>query len=106
MNNWTDSIYLVSYDKTKDSDGFSTLEEKRSVEIPANFKRITRAEEEHSKIMGYTANLVVELMKVNYNHEPDLIDVRTSRKYAIRRAYESSSEIIQLTCSDISRKNG
>lgn len=105
MNNWRDSIYLVSYTSTKDSDGFEVEDENKTQEIPANFKSVTRAEEEHSKVMGYTAELVVEIMKCNYDGQEVLIDGDTEKKYAIKRTFEISSEVIQLTCSDISKKN-
>ena len=106
MNNWKDAIILVSYTTTKDSDGFPVVVENKTKAIPANFKTVTRAEEEHSKIMGYTAELIVEMMKCNYNNQEDLIDYCTNKKYAIKRIYEKTSEIIELTCSDVSRKNG
>jgi len=106
MNNWINAIYLVSYTSTKDSDGFPVEVENKTDEIPANFKSVTRAEEEHSKIMGYNAELVVEILKCNYDNQPVLIDSYTDKKYAIRRTYDVSSEVIQLTCSDIVKKNG
>lgn len=106
VNNWTDAIYLVTLDSTKDSDGFDEEIETKSELIPANFKSITRSEEEHSKIMGYNASLVVQIMLCNYNNQELLIDDYTNKKYAIERTYPVSSEIIELTCSDISRKNG
>lgn len=106
MNNWKDAIYLVSITSTKDPDGFNVEVENKTELIPANFKSVTRAEEEHSKIMGYNAELVVEIMLCNYNNQPLLIDGTTNKKYAIERTYSPSSELIELTCSDVSRKNG
>lgn len=106
MNNWKDAIYLVSIISTKDSDGFDVEVENKTELIPANFKSVTRAEEEHSKVMGYNAELVVEIMLCNYDNQPLLIDGVTNKKYAIERAYPTSSELIELTCSDVSRKNG
>lgn len=106
MNNWKDAIYLVSYTTTKDSDGFPVVVENRTKPIPANFKSVTRAEEEHSKIMGYTAELIVEIMLCNYSGQEELIDCYSNKKYAIKRTFETSSELIELTCSDVSRKNG
>lgn len=106
MNNWKDAIYLVSYTTTKDSDGFPVVVANKSKPIPANFKSVTRAEEEHSKIMGYTAELIVEIMLCNYSGQEELIDCYSNKKYAIKRTFEKTSEIIELTCSDVSRKNG
>lgn len=106
MNNWKDAIYLVSYTTTKDSDGFPVVVMNKSEQIPANFKSVTRAEEEHSKIMGYTAELIVEIMLCNYSGQEELIDCCSNKKYAIKRTFEETSEVIQLTCSDVSRKNG
>ena len=106
MNNWKDAIVLVSYTTTKNSNGFPVEVEHKTKPIPANFISITRAEEEHSKIMGYTAELVVELMKCNFDNKYTvLIDYVNSKKYEIKRAYDKSSEIVQLTCSDVSRKH-
>lgn len=106
MNNWVDAIKLVSLTSTKDSDGFEVEVETETDKIPANFISVTRAEEEHSKIMGYNAELVVEILSCNYNNEPLLINCKNNKKYAIKRTYEISSEVIQLTCSDTSKKNG
>lgn len=106
MNNWTDAIVLVSYTSTKDSDGFPVDVETRTEPIPANFKSVTRAEEEHSKIMGYNAELIVELMKCNYSGQPVLIDYETNKKYEIKRIYEATSELINITCSTVSKKHG
>ena len=106
MNNWKDAIILVSYTSTKNSNGFLVEVENKTKPIPANFISITRAEEEHSKIMGYTAELVVELMKCNFDKKyTTLIDFVSNSKYEIKRVYEKSSEIVQLTCSDVSRKH-
>ena len=106
MNNWKDAIVLVSYTSTKDSDGFSVDVETRTGPIPVNFKSVTRAEEEHSKIMGYNAELIVELMKCNYSGQPVLIDYETNKKYEIKRTYETTSELLELTCSTVSKKHG
>ena len=106
MNNWKDSVFLLSYIKTKDKDGISIEEAIKSQEIPANFINVTRQEEQHSKIMGYTASLVVEIMLCNYDNQEYLIDPSTNKKYLIKRSYSVSSEVIQLTCSDISKKHG
>lgn len=106
MNNWKNAIELVSYIVTKDSDGFPETIENKTKPIPANFKSVTRAEEEHSKIMGYNAELIVDIMKCNYNNQEELIDYDTNKKYSIKRTYEKTSEILELTCSNVSRKNG
>ena len=106
MNNWKDSVFLLSYIKKKDKDGISIEEEIKSQEIPANFINVTRQEEQHSKIMGYTASLVVEIMLCNYDNQEYLIDPSADKKYLIKRSYSVSSEVIQLTCSDISKKHG
>ncbi len=106
MRNWVDAIKLVSLTSTKDSDGFEVEVETETDKIPANFKSVTRAEEEHSKIMGYNAELVVEILSCNYNNQPLLINCKNNKKYAIQRTFEVTSEVIQLTCSDVSKKNG
>lgn len=105
MTNWTNAIYLVSYKETKDDDGFSKPSEIKTDPIPARFLSLTRAEEEHSKIMGYNAEMIVEIMKCNYDNQSVLIDCDTNKKYVIKRCYATSSEILQLTCSDISREH-
>ena len=106
MNNWKDAIYLVSITSTKDSDGFDVEVENKTELIPANFKSVTRSEEEHSKVMGYNASLIVEIMLCNYDNQTLLIDGTTNKKYTIERVYPTSSEIVELTCSDKSKKNG
>ena len=106
MNNWKDAIVLVSYTSTKNSNGFPVEVETRTKPIPANFKSVTRAEEEHSKIMGYTAELVVEIMLCNYDKKyTHLLDYSNNKLYEIKRTFEVSSEVIELTCSDVSRKH-
>lgn len=106
VNNWKDAVVLVSITSTKDSDGFDVEVENKTRPIPANFKSVTRAEEEHSKIMRYNAELVVEIMTCNYSNQELLIDYQSNKKYAIKRTYEKTSEILELTCSDVSKKNG
>ena len=56
--------------------------------------------------MGYNAELVVEILSCNYNNQPLLINCKNNKKYAIQRTFEVTSEVIQLTCSDVSKKNG
>ena len=104
MNNWTDAITLISYTSTKDSDGFDVDVENRVEHIPANFKSVTRKEEEHSNLLGYKADLIVELMKCNYSNQKTLMDESNGKKYSIQRTYSKNSELIELTCSDLSRK--
>ena len=104
MNNWTDAITLISYISTKDSDGFDVDVEKLVEHIPANFKSVTRKEEEHSNLLGYRADLIVEIMKCNFSNQSTLMDEASGKKYAIQRTYSKSSETIELTCSDLSRK--
>ena len=104
MNNWTDAITLISYTSTKDSDGFDVDVENHVEHIPAQFKSVTRKEEEHSNLLGYKADLIVEIMKCNYSNEQTLMDESTGKKYSIQRTYSKSSETIELTCSDLSRR--
>ena len=100
-NNWVNAITLVSYTGTKDSDGFEVPVETMVEHIPAKFKSATRKDEEHSNKLGYTADLIVEMMTCNYSNQETLIDEATNKRYAIKRAYEKSPEIIELTCSDV-----
>ncbi len=102
--NWNHAISLISYKKTKDKDGFDIIEEIISNPIPANFKSITRAEEEHSKKLGYNADLMIEIMAVDYSNQETLLDVDTNKKYAIKRTYAISSEILQLTVTDLTKR--
>lgn len=106
--NWNHAISLISYKSFKDSDGFDNNEEIITEPIPANFKSVTRIEEEHSKKLGYNADLIIEIMLENYNAEETLIDVDTKKRYAIKRTYAKSSERIELIVSDLTRrqKNG
>lgn len=104
MNNWTDAITLISYTSTKDSDGFDVDVENHVEHIPAQFKSVTRKEEEHSNLLGYRADLIVEIMKCNFSNEETLMDESTGKKYKIQRTYSKNPETIELTCSDLSRK--
>ena len=56
--------------------------------------------------MVYNASLIVEIMLCNYGNQTLLIDGTTNKKYTIERVYPTSSEIVELTCSDKSKKNG
>jgi len=103
-SNWNHSISLVSYDVTTDADGFDKTTEKKREHIPANFKSVTRKEEEHSNLLGYSADLIVEIMAVNFLNEETLIDEDTNKRYAIKRVFFKTSEIIELTVSDITKR--
>ncbi len=103
-SNWNHAISLISYKKAKDKDGFDITEEVKSNPIPANFKSVTRAEEEHSKKLGYNADLMVEIMAVDYSSQETLIDIDTNKRYAIKRAYAISSEILELTVTDLTKR--
>ncbi len=100
-SNWNHAISLISYNKAKDKDGFEVTNEIVSDPIFANFKSVTRAEEEHSKKLGYNADLIIEIMAVDYNNEETLKDIDTQKKYAIKRTFAISSEILQLTATDL-----
>ena len=106
MNNWIDEISFVEYISSKDLDGFFESTEKVGEPIPANIKNITRTDEEHSKKMGYIAKLIVEVLACNYNAEKYLQDKKTLNIYEIKRTYYLSSEIIELTCSDVDKTHG
>ncbi len=103
-SNWNHAISLISYEKTKDKDGFEEMQEIESDPIPANFKSVTRAEEEHSKKLGYNADLMIEIMVVDYNDEETLIDADTKKRYAIKRTYAKSSEVLELTVTDLTKR--
>ena len=103
-SNWNHVISLISYSKAKDKDGFEIMQEKISDPIPAEFESVTRAEEEHSKQLGYNADLMVKIMAIDYNGESTLLDVDTNKKYAIKRTYAISSELLQLTVTDLTKR--
>ena len=103
-SNWNHAISLISYRKAKDTEGFEIMQEEVSNPIPANFKSVTRAEEEHSKNLGYNADLMVEIMAIDYNNQETLLDVDTNKKYAIKRVYAISSEKLQLTVTDLTKR--
>ena len=103
-SNWNHAISLISYKKAKDNDGFYDTEEFKSDPIPANFKSVTRAEEEHSKNLGYNADLMIEIMAVDYDDQETLIDADTNKRYAIKRSYAISSEILELTVTDLTKR--
>lgn len=102
--NWNHAISLISYSKVKDAEGFEIMQEIISNPIPANFKSVTRAEAEHSKNLGYNADLIIEVMAVDYNNEETLLDIDTKKKYAIKRVYAISSEKLQLTVNDLTKR--
>lgn len=103
-NNWNHSISLVSYDVITDDEGFDNTIEKKREHIPANFKSITRKEEEHSKLLGYNADLIIEIMSANFLNEETLIDEDSNKKYAIKRVFSRTSEVLELTVSDITKR--
>ena len=103
MNNWKDAIYLIKRTETiKDEDGFMKISEEKSDLIAANIIGVTRAEAEHANQLGYTADLEVEIMYVNYNNQ-ELLETEDKKRYVINRTYPKSSEILILTCSDVSK---
>ena len=103
-SNWNHAISLISYINTIDDDGFKKVTEKITEHIPSNFKSVTRAEEEHSKILGYNADLIIQIMACNFSNEETIIDEDTGKKYAIKRIFYKTSEIIELTVSDITKR--
>ena len=103
-SNWNHAITLISYNKTIDDEGFENVVEDRVENIPANFKSVTRAEEEHSKILGYNADLIIEILSCNFNNQVTVMDEDTNKKYAIKRVFFLNSEIIQLTVTDVTKR--
>lgn len=102
VNNWKDIVYFIKVSKDKkDKDGFPISEEDKSKPVVANIIGVTRAEEEHANKMGYTADLEVEIMSVNYNNQ-EILETEDGNRYRIRRTYPKTSEILSLTCSNIS----
>lgn len=102
--NWNHAITLISYTNTKDKDGFDIITENKSKPIPASFESVTRAEEEHSKKLGYNADMVIEIMAINYNNEETLIDEDTKKRYAIKRVFFTTSEKLKLTVTDLTKR--
>jgi len=102
--NWNQSISLISYDVTIDDDGFEKITEKKRKNIPANFKSVTRKEEEHSNLLGYNADLIIEILSANFLNEETLIDESTNKRYAIKRIFYKTSELIELTVSDTTKR--
>ena len=105
MNNWSDSITLVSYDTTKDKDGFENRIPVLIEHVPANFKSVTRKEEEHANNLKYKADVVIEIMKANYSDQETLIDEKNGKTYAIKRTYAKTSELLEMTCSDLTKRS-
>lgn len=103
-NNWNHAISLITYEKTKDKDGFDIVKESITEHIPANFMSVTRAESEHSKKLGYKADMVVEIMAINYTNEETLIDEDTQKRYAIKRVFSVTSEKLELTVTDLTKR--
>lgn len=102
MNNWKDIVYFIKINKNnKDGDGFPIPEETKSDPIVSNIIGVTRAEEEHANKMGYTADLEVEIMSVNYDNQ-EILETEDGNRFRIRRTYPKTSEILSLTCSNIS----
>ena len=84
MNNWKDIVYFIKVNKDKkDKDGFPITEE------------------EHANKMGYTADLELEIMTINYDNQ-EILEVENGNRFRIRRTYPKTSEILILTCSNIS----
>lgn len=51
--------------------------------------------------MGYTADLELEIMTINYDNQ-EILEVENGNRFRIRRTYPKTSEILILTCSNIS----
>lgn len=97
---WNDSIKLpYGYEETTDEDGFTTKIPSFIGGIPANFKSTTRADETLANQVGYTADVVIEIMSCNYNGQEVLVDEKSDKEYDIKRTHEVyGKETIELTC--------
>jgi len=104
MNNWNESIALVSYVSSKDKDGFEIQVPIKVEHIPARFKSVSRKEEEHANNLKYRADVVTQIMKVNYSDQETLIDEKNNKTYAIKRVFVKTPEIIELVCSDLTKR--
>ena len=57
--------------------------------------------------MGYDASITVELLFCNYDQKyTHIVDTIENKEYEIKRVYKKTSEILEITCSDISKNHG
>ena len=97
---WNDSIKLPNgYTVVTDDDGFDKKTAIFTDGIPANFKSTTRADETLANQVGYTADVIIEVMACNYDKQSELVDERDRKPYDIKRTHEVyGKETIELTC--------
>jgi hypothetical protein len=97
---WNDSIKLPNgYTETTDVDGFILKTPLYISGIPANFLSATRSDETLANQIGYTADVIIEIMECNYSGQNILIDEKDEKEYEIKRSHKAPrKEIIQLTC--------
>lgn len=100
MNNWNKSITLVTQTQTRDSNGILVNGETLLTGVPAEFKSVSRQEAVTANQLGYMANYVIRLLKVNYSGQQMMIDEDNSKRYRVQRQFEVTPEIIELTVSD------
>lgn len=84
---------------TTDDDGFTTEKTTFITGIPANFKSTTRSDETLANQVGYTADLVIEIMECNYSGQDVLTDEKDGKEYEVKRSHVvDKKETIELTC--------
>lgn len=99
---WDRSISFPSGGNiTTDPDGFDTASETFITGIPANQLDTTRNDEILAKQSGYTASIIVETMKCNYDLAQNasyFIDESTGQVYNIVRTFHTDKSMkIQIT---------
>lgn len=97
---WSDSIKLpVELFDITNENGYDKKIQEFISGIPANFKSTTRSDETLASQVGYTADVIVEIMSCNYNGQKFLIDEKNDQEYEIKRTHEVyGKETIELTC--------
>lgn len=97
---WNTSIkFPYGYKQETDKSGVKQNTPLYVCGIPANKKDTTRNDEILAKQIGYTAEVIYEVMECNYTGSSILIDESTDIEYEIKRSYKKEkSNLIELTC--------
>jgi hypothetical protein len=75
--------------------------------IPANFKDVTRRDQELANRFEYDAEVNVEIMACNYSGQRSLVNEETGETLYVQRTYKPDrGELITLTCGRRERHGG
>lgn len=98
---WSDVVSLVYVTPGEDEAGYPTEPVETKREVLANMKSVLRSEFYAAAQSGMKADVVFEIHAFEYNGERIL--EHNGKRYEVIRAFQTSTEEIELTCSDLSQ---